>query len=79
MRTGPRDVLLLALARPTVNIDTDDIITRRQSQKRLAPPIVLRVTTTTTPNPEELALKLPKFVFGFFLCTEPNGKSTGLF
>ena len=45
MRTGPRDVLLLALARPTVNIDTEhDIVAGRQSQKRLAPPIVLRVT-----------------------------------
>ena len=34
MRTGPCDVLLLALARPTVNIDTDDIVARRQSRSR---------------------------------------------
>lgn len=48
MRTGPRDVLLFAITRPTLNTDTDGPIARRQPQKGMATPSLLRVTTTTT-------------------------------
>jgi hypothetical protein len=44
MRIRPRDVLLLAITRSPLGADIDGPVAGRQSQKGLAPPLILRVS-----------------------------------
>lgn len=44
MRIRPRDVLLLAITRSPLGADIDGPAAGRQSQKGLAPPLILRVS-----------------------------------
>ena len=74
MRIRPRDVLLLAITRPSFRIDIDGPIAGRQSQKGLAPSVVLRVSHM------KFVSLVDSSIFLFLLnMPEESGKSIGSF